>query len=359
MCFGNDSPPAAPYIPPPPPPPEILDFIDEVTGQQTITVVGADGKKRRIIQRLPRTSEEEQRFRAGEQLVASSLNNIQQLYKYDPETAVDYAPLIQTFANLNRDRMHNLAQVADIGNIEEDINNFKLMQNTLMDQQFAIQNRTTEDRLAHAGRGSGTFAEEGRAALARNQDLTRMQGNVNAAMYGEDLAAKRLNRNKQAFGLNEMGRQAQLEEAQTRYGLAKEHEADMERRRIMAIEENKGLLGIGSNMIGQDLNKALGGQTAALANQTFQMQANDSLGRYNADVNRQMANHKMAMEAYNAEPTSFGEFAATLAGKGAMAYFTGGASEMGRSQFGGSPSFGGGGNRYGMGSVGRMQGSGY
>lgn len=353
MCFGNDSPPPPPQIAPPPPAPELLDFIDEISGTQTITVVGADGKKQRVTKRLPRTAEEEQRFQAGEQLVSSALRNIKELYRYDPASVVDYAPLVQTFANINRDRMENLSKVADIGNIEEEINDFKLMQNTLMEQEFAIQNRTTEDRLAHAGRSSGTFAEEGRAALARNQDLTRMQGNINAANYGEDLAARRLNRNKQAFGLNEMGRQAQLQEAQTKYALAKEHESDMERRRMMAIEENKGLLGIGSNMIGQDLNKALTGKTAELANQTWQMQANDSLGRYNADVNRQMANYKMQMDAYNAEPPSFGESAMNLVGRGAGAYFTGGMSEMGRT---GSSFFGGGSdNRYGIGSVGRMQ----
>jgi len=43
MSFGGDSsPPPAPYYPPVPPKEELLDVIDEVTGTQAITVVGAD-----------------------------------------------------------------------------------------------------------------------------------------------------------------------------------------------------------------------------------------------------------------------------------------------------------------------------
>lgn len=352
MCFGNDSPPPAPQIAPPPPPPEIMDFIDEISGTQTITVTGADGKKRRVTQRLPRTPEEEARYKAGEKLFSSALKNIQQLYKYDPKSSVDYAPLIKTFANLNKERMADLSKIADLGNIEQQVEDFKLMQNTLMEDEFTAQNRTAEDNLAHAGRGAGTFAEERRAALARNQDLTRMQGNVNAAMYGEDLATRRLARNKEAFGLNEIGRGTRLQEAQEKYGLAKEHEADMERRRQSAIAENQNLMGIGGNILGQDLNKNLSGKTAELANQTWQMQANDSLGRFNADVNRQMANYKMALAEYDSQPPSFGEMAAKVVGNGANAYLTGGMSEMGSQ---GASSFFGGGNKYGMRSVGRMQ----
>ena len=125
MCFGgNDSPPAAPYIPPPPPPPEILDVIDQITGTQSIVVTGADGKKRRIMSRLPRTPEEEAKYKAAEELIGSSMKNIRQLYKYDPKSMVDFAPLIETFSNLNRERMDALGQIANIGNIEQDIADF-------------------------------------------------------------------------------------------------------------------------------------------------------------------------------------------------------------------------------------------
>ena len=330
MCFGNDSPPPAPQIAAPPPPPEIMDVIDEITGTQSIVVTGANGKKRRVNSRLPRTPEEEQRYKAAEELIGSSIQNIKQLYQYNPQSAIDFAPIVQTFANINRERLQALGEIANIGNIEQDVQDFKRMQSTLIDEEFRIKNNINEENLAHSGRGSGTYAAESRAAMARNEALARQQGDIQGSVYGEDLASKRLNRNREAFNLGEMGRQGQLQSAQGQYDIAKQHEADMERRRLMAIEENKGLLNIGSAITGQDLSKALQNNNAETSLATFNAQAGDSMNRYNADVNRQKANYAMAMEDYKAQPPTFGEFALNTAGRVGGAYLTSGASEAGR-----------------------------
>ncbi len=314
MCFGNDSPPPPPQLPPPPPPPEIMDVIDEISGTQSVIVTGADGKKRRVTSRLPRTPEEEQRFKAAEELIKSSMENIQTLYQYAPESLVDFAPIVNTFANINRERMESLGKIANIGNIQEDINRFKEMQSTLIDEQFNLRERSNEERLAHSGRGSGTYAAESRAAMARAQGLARMEGDAKANIYGEDLASKRLNRNKEAFNLEEMGRQGQLQSVQGQYALAKQHEADMEQRRLRAVEENKGLLSIGSGITGADLAKAMSNDNAGISLNTFNAQAGDSMNRYNADINRQKANYAMAMEDYKAQPPTFGEWALNTAG---------------------------------------------
>jgi hypothetical protein len=49
--------------------------------------------------------------------------------------------------------------------------------------------------------------------MARAHGLARMEGDARASMYGEDLASKRLARNKDVFALDEMGRQGELETA--------------------------------------------------------------------------------------------------------------------------------------------------
>lgn len=320
MCFGNDDPPPVQHISAPPPPEEIMDFIDEVSGTQTVTVIGANGKKQRVTQQLPRTPEEEALFKSGQQLTASALQNLQTLYQYDPQSMIDFAPLINTFANISNERMQALGQVANIGNIAQDVDNFKQMQSTLIDEEYRIKNRSNEEALAHRGRGAGTYAAESRAAMARNEVMARQQGDINASVYGEDLAAKRLNRNKEAFKLQEIGRQGQLQSAEGQYGLMKQHEADMERRRQGAIEENKGLLNIGGAITGNDLSRKMGGQTAQLAAQDFQLRSADSMNRYNADVNRQKANYEMSMQAYKNKPPTFGELAtnAAFSGLGTM-----------------------------------------
>ena len=48
---------------------ELLDVIDEVTGTQTVTVKGENGNRMRKISRLPRTEQEEQYYKQGENLI--------------------------------------------------------------------------------------------------------------------------------------------------------------------------------------------------------------------------------------------------------------------------------------------------
>lgn len=322
MCFGNDDRPAVNYIPAPPSAPEFMDFFDEITGTQSIVVTGADGKKRRIQSRMPRTPEEEAKIKGAEELVASSVKNITQLYKYDPQSMIDFAPLIETFSNLNRERMEALGKVANIGNIEQDISNFKVMQRELIDEEYRIANRSNEENLAHSGRGSGTYAAESRAFMDKNKAESLRRADIEGSIYGEDLAAKRLNRNTQAYGLEELGRQARTQEAEAKYALAKEHEADMEKRRRYAIEENKNLMTIGQGILGADLTKALSNNNTPMALAQFNAEAGDSMNRYNADVNRQKSNYDMAMSDYRAKPPSFGDIAGNVAANVAGKMFT-------------------------------------
>ena len=110
MCFGNDDPPPPPYIPPPPPPQEILDVIDEVTGTQTITVTGSDGKKRRMIQKLPRTQEEEALNQEAGRLMDKAIGEMKRLYDYDPSQLVHYAPFVDVINSLNQERSEDMAE---------------------------------------------------------------------------------------------------------------------------------------------------------------------------------------------------------------------------------------------------------
>lgn len=338
MCgfLRSESPPAAPQIAAPPPAPEIMDIIDEITGVKSVVTTNAQGRKQRVTSRLPRSPEEEARFKMGEQLIATSMKNMSDLYKYDPSSSVDYAPIIETFANINQETAQALGQIADIGNIEQEVENFKQMNRTLMEENFSNENRRNESNLSHSGLGKSTYAAESRAAIARNQNIARQQGEVQSSIYGEDLASKRLDRNAQAFGLQQMGRNARMQEAETAYGLAKDYESDVEARRRAAIEENKGLMGVGSAVTGQDLEKSMKNNTAELSLQTFNSQAQDSMNRYNADVNRQQANYQMAMDAYKAKPPSFAESMVGVAGRLGGSYIGGRLGEMGRRHEAGS-----------------------
>lgn len=309
VFFGGDDAPAAPQYVAPPPPQEIMDVIDEVTGVQSITVIGPDGKKRRKIERLPRTPEEQQMFAMGEDLIKKSINNIKDLYQYNPDSVIDFEPLLRTFSSLNDERVNALGQVANIGNIREDIQAFRDMQTALDDDMFMRQNRAMEENLGRKGLSDSYAGQEARAFAERNQNLTRKQSEFNANLYGEELAEKRLGRNAQAFALDETGRAGRLQAAQAEFQLRKDQQADIEGKRQTAIGENMNLLKVGSGITGQDLNKSLMSQAPQIANQTFQMQNADSLQRYSAGVNAQNAAYDRQRYAYDNRPPSFTDLA--------------------------------------------------
>lgn len=304
MSFGNKQPPP-PQHSSPPPREELMDVIDEISGTQSVVVKGPDGKKVRRIERLPRTDEEQARFELGERLIRDSIGAIKNLYQYNPNDVANFDNLIRTYAGINNERAAALAQVADIGNIQEDIQGFRDMQSALDDDMFMRQNRQMEENLARQGLSNSYAGQEARAFAERNQSLVRKQSEFNANLYGEEMVAKRLQRNAQAFALDETGRQGKLQAAQAEYQLGMDQQAERERKRQAAIAEQTNMLNIGSGLVGQDLAKAAGGQTPFIANQTFQMQNADNLNRYSAGVTAQNAAYQNQLNAYNSRPPSF------------------------------------------------------
>lgn len=325
---GDDAPPTPQYVAPPAQE-EIMDFFDEISGVQSITVVGPNGKKQRRTQRMPRTPEEEQLFKLGEDLTKKSIDNLISLYQYNPENVINFEPLLRTFANLNDERAAALGQVANIGNIREDIQAFRDMQTSLDDDMFMRQNRAMEENLGRKGLSDSYAGQEARAFAGRNENLYRKQSEFNANLYGEELAKKRLDRNAEAFALDETGRAGRLTAAQAEFQLRKDQQAEIENKRQTAIGENMNLLKVGSGITGQDLNKALASNAPQLANQTFQMQNADSLQRYTAGVTAQNAAYDRQRHAYDNRPPSFMDLA--LQGGGAIggAMLTGAPGSLG------------------------------
>ncbi len=342
MCMGNDDPPTG-NIKEAPPLADMMDVFDNITGTQSVVVTSADGKKKRVNSRMPRSANEEKAFQLAEKLIPSVIQNIKTLYRYNPKSSIDFAPLIETFANISDDRMKALGQVANIGNIQQDVADFKEMQATLVDEQFALRERANEERLAHTGRGSGTYSAESRAAMARAHGLARMEGDTKASMAGEQLASQRLDRNRQAFELQEVGRQGQLTSELEKYGLYKADEADQEQRRLGAIGEQKGMLDIGRSGVADDLNKALQNRNVETAHNEYQIVNNAQIARQNSEINRQMANNKMENEAYDKKPPTFGEMALKAGATVVGTYF--GGPMGGAAAYKAADSFTGSGNR--------------
>lgn len=78
------------------------------TGTQSIIVTGADGKKRRVIQRLPRTHEEEQRYKIAEKLIRNP-----HIHHIDYCTD-DFSNLVSYLSKTNDDRMKDFKIMQDL-----------------------------------------------------------------------------------------------------------------------------------------------------------------------------------------------------------------------------------------------------
>ena len=329
--FRGRTPPQAPQLPAQQAAPELMDIVDELSGVQTITVTGPDGKKRRVTQRLPLTPQEEQTLNQAKTLMNTAVNNIQRLYQYDPTSVVNYQPFIQAFSNINQERLGDLAQIGDFKDIAEKVQQFKTINQTLTMDAFDNQQRMTEENLARRGLQRSTEATENRAAMAKQRALLEQEVNVASENYGEDLQNRRLDREARTYAIREQGRNARLQEEEAKYNLEQQRVSDLENLRQNAINENVNMLNVGQGITGQDTQRAqlgLEGNRSAIA--MFGQQASNQNQRYANDIARRQGQHAMNMQQFKSTPARFGQQLRDLGLAAAGSYLGGGFGGFGR-----------------------------
>ena len=329
--FRGRRPPEAPQMPAQQAAPELMDIVDELSGVQTITVTGPDGKKRRVTQRLPLTPQEEQTLNQAKNLMNTAVNNIQRLYKYDPASVANYQPFIQAFSNINQERMRDLSQIGDFKDIAEKVQQFKTMSQNIAMESFDNQQRMTEENLARRGLQRSTEAAENRAAMAKQKALLEQEVNVASENYGEDLQNRRLDREARTYNIREQVRNARLQEAEAGYNLERQRVEDLENLRQNAINENVNMMGVGQSIAGQDTQRAqlgLEGNRSAIS--MFGAQAANQNQRYANDVARMQGQHAMNMQQFKSTPARFGQQLRDLGLAAAGSYLGGGFGGFGR-----------------------------
>jgi hypothetical protein len=300
--------PESPQLPPMPSPVELMDYIDKISGTQTMTVIGADGKKKRVTERLPLTAQEQDLVDQAGNLINTSISNIMRLYEESPESVVDYEPFIQTFSQINDERMQDLSRIGNFQDIAQKVNAFRDISSKLALREFDSQSRMSEEILAKKGLQRSTASAEQRAAMATERSLASQQIDANAQNYGEDLMSRQLSREGAVFDFKERDRATRLQAAETEQNLAKQKEQELEQIRQNSLSENQNMLQIGQGIKAGETNKAnLALQGNQAATNLYQVQAQDQNNRYNANVNRVMSQYKMDMENFRSRPPTFGQ----------------------------------------------------
>ncbi len=305
---GSDvpSPPAPVALPPPPvilpPPPteqEILDVFDELNGVQSIVITQPNGRKVRRTTRLPRTPEQERIFKIGERIMGEGLPALQYLFQKNPSAIVSATPVINAIAGLNEKQAQELSQIADFGNIQQDIQNFTNVQQQLFDRELMRGRNRLETDLARRGRSGGSYGAAQRAYFENEAALGRAQNDINALQYGEALAERRLSRNLKAYDARQEGRENQVRGAQMEYGLKRQEQNDLEAQRQRNIENQMNLFQLGSNIVAQDQNRATQSNANQLALQEFGLRNQAQMGRYNADTANKLERYRLEAGALN------------------------------------------------------------
>jgi hypothetical protein len=330
MCFGgNESPPPAPSYPPVPPPEELMDVIDQVTNTQTITVVGADGKKKRVIERLPRTPEEQALYDQAGLLMTRALTEIQRLNAYDPGALVDFAPFVQVMNDLGQERTKDMEELTRLPDFNQTVQAFKDMNRRILEEEFTRQVNEGREYLNRRGYGDSTAAIEMRNTLGKNKAQALEESQLRGDLYGQQLKAADLSNRQAAYALREQVRMGQLQRAQMEHQLKLDQKAQLDAARQQALQNQRDLFNTGAGIRGEDTNKAMATRAPDLANTIFQQSNMDTLNRYNAQLNQINAQYQNQMASFQSTPPSFGDTLLSLGGRVGMAYGTGASSGFG------------------------------
>jgi|GEM_PF-2397956 len=338
MCFGSDA-PESPQLAKPPAPQEMLDVMDELTGTKTVTATDpVTGKKVRLIQQLPRSKEEQALYDEAGVLMDKAIGEMKRLYDYDPSQIVNYAPFVNTLNALNQERTEDMAKLTQIPDFTRYVDEFKGMQKTILDEEFARRGNELQEGLNRKGYGNSTGSAEMKAALAKEQSMANQKSNVDALTYAQQLEAQDLARRTQEYGLREATREGRLASARAEYGLQKEYAQSLENQRDKALQHQANLFQTGANIRGADTNKKMSTMAPNLALAEFTAKNNNALNYYNADVNRIKSQYDMDLAEHNSQPPSFGQMALGLGTTLGSAYLMGGGGlgGFGSSFFGGA-----------------------
>jgi hypothetical protein len=307
MSFGGDDTPSAPSYPPVPPKEELMDVIDYISGVQAITVIGPDGKKKRAIERLPFTPEQQRLHDEAGDLMDKAIVEMKKLNTYNPAEVVDFAPFINVMNSLNQESLNDIAELSKLPDFNQYVSDFKAMGNEIIQQEFKKAEAENMAYLANRGYADSSAEIAMRQGLATEKANALRQNDINSNVYGQQLKAMDQANRRNEFSFREEGRLGQLQRAQMEHQLKVDQFNQMNTQRQQALQNQYGLFSTGAKIRGDDISKAMATKAPELANTIFQQNSMDNLNRYNAEINRINGQYQNQLASYQNQRPSFGE----------------------------------------------------
>jgi hypothetical protein len=271
--IGRNSAPDYQQAPPPPKMEDMMDVIDNVNGVQSITRKGVGGKSQRVIERLPRTREEEMLYNEYGRLMAESMRNIQNLSAIDPNAALNFAPYVNAVRGLNEERAADIARLVQMPDFQQFTQQFRDMEQTAIREQYRDLRNSKQSQLAGMGYGMDSTAWANVDAAINAEEAKAMRGlDVRAQQVGQEFAKGELQNRILGYNLGEEARGGRRQAALDVLGAEREQLAERELNREKRMQEQAGVFKVAAGMRGEDQTKAMQSVAPQLGQDLYRQQ---------------------------------------------------------------------------------------
>jgi len=306
--FGEKK--AAPVrLPKPPAEKPFIDFMDHIAGVKLVDATDpVTGKKMRVIQRLPRSKEDQQFYDLAGQLLGRAMQEMGNLYQNDPSQVVHFAPFIEAINVLNQERGEDIAKLTNLPDFTRYVDEFKDMQYTVLDDAYKRQENVQQEALNRSGYGHGSTASaEFKAALASERALAEQGVGLQAREFAEGLYDRDLSRRTEEYGLRENTRQNRLADLQARFGLQKDYAGQLIGQEDRQMGHKGALFEIGNKVRNDDFAKADGRPLLQAQIQDYAAKNDRDVKIYNAQVHGAIGKGQVDAQRFRDRRKGFGE----------------------------------------------------
>lgn len=299
--------PSAPKRPPLPQMPKVenvMNVIDSISGVRTINRIGSDGKTQRVTERLPLTPQEQKLADFFSNIASEAVNNVQELYRVNPNKAIDYAPLMKTVGILNEERKNDVARLIKAPGLDVDgfTKEFKDFETAEIRDKFNKMRDARKSELGNMGYGIGSSAWQAAETGLQAEEARELRGvNLRSKLAGEQYGKEYLANRNFAYGMSEEGRKGQLAgEAALIEGQRGDIAED-----TRLLSKHAGVFQQANAYQQQDLrNAALAGANTAQQAQNIYGQ---QLQGFSAQVGAERGAYQDDLNAYRSRTPNFGE----------------------------------------------------
>ena len=277
---------------------------DLISGVEVVNVKH-NGSDRHELRKLPRLAHEQVIQDLAANLMQNTMTNLNQLAQFNPTALVNYQPIIAGLGALDGESVQHLSTIRGYQNIGQDVQNYKNMAQANLNREFQAVNQQAERDIANSRMGRSTDAVEMRNSIANQQAIAMQQADMDATMYGEDLADRRLQTDTHRFGLGEQIRGQRRDTLMQGYNLQQQEQEDIRKLRQDEVD----LYGVGNQIVQQDFQNSMASPAVGMQSNIYNQEVGQSMQRYGAELQADQADYAMRLQAHNAKPVSFGNMA--------------------------------------------------